>query len=228
MDAITYFVGIIIFIYIKYIPVLKEEVHIGSLFSRLKGGINYLKSNPSIFIFGSLSYMLFAFTLVEIHVLLPAYVERFMNESADVYASAEILYSLGALISGVLVYRLLSRYNEYLSIMSLMLFVSVPFLAMSYFNNLVLFFIANLVLGITNAGVRILRTTYLFSHIPNNLIGRAGSVFSSINIFVRMSLIFVFSLPFFIQDDNIKWGYFIGSILIFCTAILLFYFYKKD
>jgi len=43
-----------------------------------------------------------------------------------------------------------------------------------------------------------------------------------------MSLIFVFSLPFFIQEDNIKWGYFIGSVLIFCTAILLFYFYKKD
>ena len=131
------------------------------------------------------------------------------------------------LISGVLVYRLLSRYNEYLSIMSLMLFVGVPFLSMSYFNNLVLFLL-EFGLGITNAGVRILRTTYLFSHIPNNLIGRAGSVFSSINIFVRMSLIFVFSLPFFVQGDNIKWGYFIGSILIFCTAILLFYFYKKD
>ena len=228
MDALTYFAGIIIFVYIKYVPVLKEETHVGSLLSRLRGGINYLKSNPSIFIFGSLSYMLFAFTLVEIHVLLPAYVERFMNESADVYASAEIFYSVGALISGVLVYRLLSGYNEYLSIMLLMLFVSIPFLAMSYFNNLVLFFTANLVLGITNAGVRILRTTYLFSHIPNNLIGRAGSVFSSINIFVRMSLIFVFSLPFFIKEDNIKWGYFIGFLLIFCTAILLFYFYNKN
>ena len=70
MDALTYFAGIIIFMYIKYVPVLKEETHVGSLLSRLRGGINYLKSNPSIFIFGSLSYMLFAFTLVEIHVLL--------------------------------------------------------------------------------------------------------------------------------------------------------------
>ena len=47
-------------------------------------------------------------------------------------------------------------------------------------------------LGITNAGVRILRTTYIFNHVPNNLIGRIGSVFSSLNIAVRMLLIGIF------------------------------------
>ena len=48
---------------------------------------------------------------------------------------------------------------------------------MSFSDNIILFFTANLILGITNAGVRILRTTYLFSNIPNNLIGRNLVVF---------------------------------------------------
>ena len=59
---------------------------------------------------------------------------------------------------------------------------------MSFSKSIIFFFIANLLLGITNAGVRILRTTYLFSHVPNNLMGRATSVFSSINVMVRMFL----------------------------------------
>ena len=228
MDAVTYFIGIALFLFIKYTPIVKDEIHVGSLFSRLKLGFKYLKSNPSIFAFGTLSYMLFAFTIVEIHVLLPSYVERFMNESANVYASAEVYYSIGAIFSGVLVYRFLSKYNDYLSIVSLMFIVSIAFIGMSFSDNMILFFTANLILGITNAGVRILRTTYLFSNIPNNLIGRASSVFSSINVTIRMILIFIFSMPFFLIEDNIRWGYFVGASLILITVVLLLYCYKKE
>ena len=71
--------------------------------------------------------MLFAFTIVEIHMLLPSYVERFMNESKCLF-SAEVYYSIGAILSGVLVYRFLSKYNDYLSIVSLMFIVSIGFL----------------------------------------------------------------------------------------------------
>ena len=228
MDAITYFVGITLFLFIKYTPIDKREVHLGSLLSRLKGGFKYLRSNPNIFAFGTLSYILFAFTLVEVHVLLPSYVEKFMNSSADVYASAEVYYSIGAILSGFLVYRIFSKYNEYLSVVLLMFVVSVAFLGMSFSNNLFLFFAANLILGVTNAGVRILRTTYLFSHVPNNLIGRANSVFGSINVVIRMILISIFSIPFFLEDDNIRWGYFVGSVLVLLTVITLLYYYFKE
>ena len=49
MDAVTYFIGIVLFLLIKYTPIVKDEIHLGSLFSRLKLGFKYLKSNPSIF-----------------------------------------------------------------------------------------------------------------------------------------------------------------------------------
>ena len=83
-------------------------------------------------------------------------------------------------------------------------------------------------LGITNAGVRILRTTYLFNNIPNNLIGRATSVFSSLNIIVRISLISLLSLPFFNLDDNIRWGYLIGVFLMIISSFILLVLFFKE
>jgi MFS family permease len=228
LDAFTYLVVIGIISFIRYAPISNEKIHLGSLFERIKIGFNYLKDNPVIFVFGVISYMLFAFTLVELHVILPSYVHDFLLASGNVYASSEVYYSIGAILSGLLVLRVLKSFNTYIAVILLMLFVSVAFFAMTYYNLIWVFFIGSLVLGITNAGVRILRTTYLFNHIPNNLIGRSTSVFSSINIIVRMTLISILAIPFFNVSDNIRWGYFIGVILMLLSAVILFTLFLRE
>ena len=152
----------------------------------------------------------------------------FLLASGNVYASAEIYYSVGAIFSGVLILRLLKNLDTYISVILLMLMVSMAFFAMTFYNSLIVFFVGSLILGITNAGVRILRTTYLFNHIPNNLIGRATSVFSSLNIIVRISLISLLSLTFFDLGDNIRWGYLIGvAMMLISIAILIAMYFRK-
>jgi MFS family permease len=190
-------------------------------------GVYYLNENRIIFVFGLVSYMLFAFTLVELHVVLPLYVHDFLLAEGNVYASSEIYYSLGAIFSGVLILRLLKNINPFLSIIFLMLFVAIAFLSMTFYKLLWVFFLGNLILGITNAGVRIVRTTFLFNNVPNNLIGRVTSVFSSLNIVVRMFLIALFSLSFFNFSDNIRWAYFIGTILMLFSSVVLYITYLK-
>ena len=227
LDAITYIAVIFIFLLMKYNPIAKEKVHKGNMFSRLKGGLLYLKDSPIIFMFGFLSYMLFAFTLVQIHVILPSYVYKFLQMDGNAYASAEVYYSLGAIFSGVLILRVFQKLNTLASIIILLVSVSFAFCAMATYKLLWVFFLGNLILGITNAGVRILRTTYIFNHIPNNLIGRAGSVFNSLNIIIRMMMIGVFALPFFNIDDNIRYAYFVGAGLMFLTLIPLIIWYKR-
>ena len=86
LDAATYVAVIFIFILMKYTPLVNEKIHTEGLFERLKGGFMYLKSNPIIFVFGLASYMLFAFTLVEIHVVLPLYVKNFLKMDGNVFA----------------------------------------------------------------------------------------------------------------------------------------------
>lgn len=227
MDAITYIAVISIFLLMKYESVAKEKVQKGGLFSRLKGGLIYLREHPIIFIFGFLSYMLFAFTLVEVHVVLPSYVNNFLEMDGNVYASAEIYYSIGAILSGVLILRVFRKINTVAGVILLLLLVSVAFYAMAIYKILWVFFLGNLILGITNAGVRILRTTYIFNHVPNNYIGRANSVFSSLNIVVRMLMIAAFAMPFFIEGSNIRYAYFLGVGLILITVILLLFWYKR-
>ena len=228
LDAFTYIIVIAIFSIIKYTKIKNENIHLGSLIGRLKIGFNYLKQNPVIFLFGITSYMLFAFTLVELHVILPSYVHDFLQASGNVYASAEVYYSIGAIFSGILIMRLLSKFHTYYSVTFLMIVVAIAFYAMTFYKSLLIFFVGSLILGITNAGVRILRTTYLFNHIPNNLIGRATSVFSSLNILVRISLISIFALPFFNIEDNIRWGYMVGVIMMIISAIILIVLKKKE
>ena len=225
LDAFTYLIVIGIFSLIKYQPISNYDIHVGSLISRLKVGFDYLRSNKIVFIFGLTSYMLFAFTLVELHVVLPSYVHDFLAADGNVYASSEVYYSLGAIFSGVLILRIFKRINSFYSVIILMFFVSLAFLSMTFYKLLWVFFLGNLILGVTNAGVRIVRTTYLFNNVPNNLIGRVTSVFSSLNIVVRVVLISILSLSFFDFKDNIRWAYFIGVILMIVSISILLYTY---
>ena len=227
MDSITYIFVIIFFSLIKYKRISQENLEIGLFFDRLKGGFNYLNKNPMIFVFGFLTYMLFAFTLVDIHVILPSYVHNFLEMGGNVYASAEVYYSMGAIFSGVLILRIFNKMNPLKSIIILMLLVSIAFYLMSVYKLIWIFFLGNLILGITNAGVRILRTTFIFNNIPNNFIGRAGSVFGSLNIIVRMIMIGLFALPFFNIDDNIRYAYLVGMVLMILVVFLLLIWYKR-
>ena len=227
MDAITYMIVILIFMQIKYSRIVTDKVEVGTLFNRLKNGISYLKKHPLIFRFGLASYMLFAFLLVEIHILLPTYVHDFLQGKGDIYASAEVYYSLGAILAGVFVIRFFRNKNPIFGIILLMLIVSFAFAGMTFIKSLWYFFIANLILGLTNAGVRILRTTYLFNHIPNNIIGRTNSVFNSLNIIVRMCLIGLFAMPFFLTNDNVRWGYLVGAVMVILAIVPLLLHYKS-
>ncbi len=226
MDAITYLSVIGILFFIRYEAIKKDEIHEGRLFTRLQQGITYLRSNIYVFVFGITSYILFAFLIVEIHTLLPLYVTNFLQMGGDVYASSEIYYSLGAIISGVLVIRIFRRLNTVQAILILLLSVALFLYLMAYYKTLIIFFVGSFVLGVTNAGIRILRTTYIFHHVPNNLIGRVNSVFGSLNVLIRMLLIGIFSLSFFQINDNIRYTYLIGSGIMIISVVILLFYYK--
>lgn len=227
MDAITYLVVIIIFSYLKYQPIVEKNINKENLLSRFQQGLNFLKSNKLIFIFGICSYMLFAFTLVEIHIVLPSYVHNFLQKSGDIYASAEIYYSFGAIFSGILIIRIFRRFKILTSVIILFIMVIIMLYFMSVYKLIWIFFIGNFIIGITNAGVRILRTTYLFNNVPNNLIGRVNSVFNSLNIIVRLFLIGILSFSFFDVGDNIRYAYLVGVFLLFISLMILLFYYRK-
>jgi hypothetical protein len=227
LDAITYFIAFALILFIKYTPVEELEVDKESIYKRVVAGIKFLKERPMIFLFGNCSYNIFVVLLVEIHLLLPLYVDHHLHKSADVYASSEIYYALGALLAGFGTNYLMQFMNEVRAIIAKMLLTTSVLFLCAFTQSVGIFFAISFLIGITNAGTRILRVTWLFHHIPNNLIGRTGGVFHVINILLRSGLIALFSIPFFAQGSNITWAYFICGVFVLISVLPLI-FYRKQ
>ena len=227
MDAITYAAAFLIILFIKYQPLVKNKIDTGSVLERLQNGINFLKSNPLIFIFGVCSYMIFTFLIVEMFVLVPSYVSDYLHGGGNVFASSEVYYSIGAVLAGMSIRPLFSRFNTVLGIIFLMVSTIIGCFLLTFTKSIGVFYAISLLIGITNAGTRVLRITYLFNHVPNNVIGRAGSVFNSISIIIRTLMIATFSIPFFTTGINVKWGYLVGAVFLSIGLIPLLINYKK-
>ncbi len=227
MDAITYFIAMVFISGISYVPQTHKIIEEGSVWKRIMSGVSFLKKNTSVFIFGNASYSIFVVLMVEVYLLLPMYVSGHLAAGADVYASAEIYYAIGALLSGMFIRKIFGGTNAVHSILLMMGATTVIFFVVSFTKMNALFFAFSFLIGITNAGTRILRVTWLFHRIPNGMIGRTGSVFSMLNIFMRFLFITLFSMPFFSAGSHVTWAYFICGNFVLLSALLLLKNYRE-
>lgn len=227
MDAMTYVLAFSIILFIKHTPLVNKKTDNSNMISRLTKGFLFLKENPLIFIFGVCSYAIFTFLLVEIFVLAPTYVNNYLKEGGDVFASSEVYYSIGALLAGFGIRKVMGEIKNISKIIILMLVTIGTCIILSVTKNVGLFFGMSFLIGFTNAGTRILRITYLFEKVSNDIIGRTGSVFNSVSIIMRFLFISLFSLPFFNTSDNIRYAYMVGAIFL-SIAIIPLIKYRKN
>ncbi len=227
MDAITYVAAFTIILFIKHVPLIEKKIDTSDIISRLKNGFRFLRENPLIFVFGVCSYAIFTFLIVEMFVLLPAYVSHYLSESADVFASSEVYYSIGALLAGFGIRSITKKMDIVDSIIVMMLVTIITCLLLTFTKSVIILFVMSLIIGITNAGTRILRITYIFDKVSNDIIGRSGSVFNSISISMRTLMILLFSSPYFSSSENVRFGYLIGAIFLILATLPLLINRKK-
>lgn len=227
LDGSTYLVAMVLIYLIKYIPTERNVISKEPILIRLKEGFKYLKERPLLFYFGNASFTVFIFVLIATHLLWPLYIEDRLNLGGDMYAATKISYAIGAMLAGIFVSKLFKRKSSVYTIIYLMVIALISFVALIFNENMLLLFLFALGLGISNAGIRIMRITYLFNHIPNNIIGRANSVFQSINILLRSIFIAFFSMAFFNRDGNVVYTFLIAAVAIFISLIPLALHYKN-
>ena len=135
---------------------------------------------------------------------------------------------MGAIISGLIVSKMFKNKNTVLGIIIFMFITWLICMLMAFYPNIIILFITSILLGITNAGTRILRITYIFNQVPNNYIGRVNSIFNLFNVSIRLVLISIFMNKFFTTDQNIVYAYFIcGVIVVLCIIPLCIYNYDS-
>jgi MFS family permease len=102
-----------------------------------------------------------------------------------------------------------------------MLMAGTSFVVVAFSKSIIGFYLFSVLIGFSNAGTRITRVTFLFNHIPNNIIGRANSIFYTYNISSRGILITLFAMPFFSASNNIVWSYVICGAFILVSMVPL-------
>jgi hypothetical protein len=223
MDAITYFMAALLIYWIPYAPIKKISEFNHQIIERLTKGFSYLKENQYIFIFGVSSYMVFAMLLVEIHAVLPTYIKNHLLAKGNVFALADTIYAIGALSAGFFINKLFEKASIVKVIVILTFVVAFIFIAAGMSKSILVIYLVSIILGFCNAGIRVLRLTFMFKNIPNELMGRVGSIFNLINVLTRSIFIFIFSQSFFSVGNNIIFAYVIMAVFLFiaCALILL-------
>ncbi len=227
MDGVTYFIAVLLIYFIRYSPNRALHRHVDSITQRVKAGFVYLKQHAAFLIFGLFSYAVFAMLIVEIFSLLPAYVESHLNEKGSVFAMADGIYALGALCAGLFVNKVFANTNKVKAVIVLTLITAAIFFWMFASKAVWVVYVVSLILGFTNAGIRVLRLTYLFNHIPNELMGRVNSIFNMANVLTRSLFIFLFSTSFFTFGNHVIWAYFAMSLFLLMSALILIFHYRK-
>ena len=223
VDAITYLLAMGIIALIQYESLVERVPENGSAFARFKIGWEYLKAEKGIRIFGLASFSIFACLLVSHFYLFPTYVKNHLFESGGVYATGDMYYGIGAVFAGIAIRQLFAKMSLTSSIIWMTLISSLLFFALGYFKSLLLYYVILLFLGVTNAGVRIQRVTYLMKKVPNQIYGRVDTLFFLSNIVFRIVFLSLFSIPFFATGNVIYGMYLFGGILLASALILIAY-----
>ena len=227
MDGITYALSIALIALIRYVPQHQDTIERGPFVQRLKSGFAYLRAHPTLFLFGVFSHSIFVVMLVKLNALMPLYITNHLQAGGNVFGAMEILYGVGALTAGIFVGSLFQRFTAVRSII-FMLLLATTALALSVLTRSVVVFLGvGLMIGFSNAGARVLRLSFLFRHIPNQVIGRVNSIFSIINVMNRTFFILILSFPYFGVGSNILWGYALMASFTFVSAGVLALSYRR-
>lgn len=227
LDGATYLIAFLLISTINYTPISVRKFEAEGLITRFKVGLDYLKNNKEILWFGIFSFSVFIVTIVEGFYLAAIYVSEHLHENVLIYTIIEIAYAFGAITSGIFIRHIFKNIHPIKAIVSIMLIIAIGFFASGISHSNMIFIIFNFILGLSNAGVRILRVTLLFNLIPNQIIGRVNGLFASYQTLMRGIFLLIFSLPFFLRGDNIRYAYIIFGGFIVLSILLLILMTKK-
>ena len=227
MDTLTYLVAFICILFMKFQPLKVREKELTSVLEQLKTGFRYLKNHAVVFLFGVASYSIFVATLLCHFYLTAIYVESHLGLGGDVYAASEMYYSLGAIIAGIGIQFIFRRVTIPTAIIMMTILTASLFIMVAFTKDEFLFYFMTIFLGLANAGTRVLRVTFLFSHLHNQVYGRVNSIFALTNISFRIFFLSIFALPFFHFENNITYAFLVVAFFLILTAGILIKNYGK-
>lgn len=222
LDGITYFLSFLIIGLISYKSTVVRKKERGNILAQFKIGVDFLKKNPLIFVFGNAAYFIFVTVMVTNYMLMPNFVSSDLMGTGQDYALSELFYALGAFGAGLSTVYLFRKTTTVLGNIVLTLLGTLVFIGLFFTQELAWLYLCLFLLAIANSGSRIMRVVYILKRVPNQVIGRSQSVFSVINVLFRLGFIFLFSMAFFAENVRYAFGVFAASTLVAAIVLLIY------
>ncbi|MFC5450685.1 MFS transporter [Paenibacillus aestuarii] len=188
-DAMTYFIGFGLFLFIPYQASQAVTVtRSGSMWSNIAEGYRYLKTKPLFVLFFIGALMPFLCVMAG-NYLFPVYITSVLHGGASVMGSADMIFAIGAVIAGLTIPWLMQRIGSYATTITAFVMFSISIALFYTFPLIGIYLGFKSLNGWGNAGSRIARNTILMEMVPNHLIGRVNSFFNTVGMGLRVVLI---------------------------------------
>lgn len=221
LNTVSY--GAAIFFYLKLpyvrLPTIKTEV----VKSQVSEGIRYMLARPAVFIFLLFSFMPFIGVMLT-NYLFPVYLVDVLEADASVYGIEGMIYAIGAVIAGVFVPTLSSKFGNEKTIVFGILVYTIA-ISLIVFVDLPVYLSLMLFLAIGNSSTRVARNSFLMDHIPNNIIGRVDSLFRTLGLLIRILLLALFTEM--VSSDLIVYCFIVLSGILMVSLSLVLISLKK-
>jgi len=227
IDGITYILAFVLIMFIRYTSISNRSIEKGNSYERFVSGLKFLKKHPMLFLFGCVSFSIFISVLVTGFYLMPLYIDNHLNAGVSVYAIFEISFAVGAIFAGFFIRYIVKGLRPPMVVIILSLIGSAVYFISVFNTYLPLFYLMFFIIGLSNAGARIMRATYIFNHVPNEVIGRASSVFAQYHILFRIIFLFGFAVSFFTIERNVVITFAILSGFMFLSGMTLLVYFRK-
>jgi len=221
LNTISYGAAIYFYLKLPYVRLSTEKT--GMVKPQVSEGIRYMLARPAVFIFLLFSFMPFIGVMLT-NYLFPVYLVDVLETDASVYGIQGMIYAIGAVIAGIFVPTLSSKFgNEKTIIIGIIVYTVA--ISLIVFVDLPVYLSLMLFLAIGNSSTRVARNSYLMDHIPNNIIGRVDSLFRTLGLLIRILLLALFTEM--VSSDLIIYCFIVLSGILMLSLILVVISWKK-
>ncbi|WP_368502650.1 MFS transporter (plasmid) [Alkalihalophilus sp. As8PL] len=196
VDVASFFVALGILFFIPYKSQLFTKNSTTSkpkMLEDLNSAWSYMKENKALMVLLMCSFVPFIMVLVG-NYLNPVYIYSELGANPDIQGYASVIYALSAILGGIAATVLSQRFGDYTSIIITYIVYLVGIIGIILFPTVGIFLCMRLFAGVGNAGSRVLRKNIMMVNIPNNMIGKVNSFFSSMSMLLQAILVGIISL----------------------------------
>lgn len=211
INALVFLIAIILVNSIKNDSTLDLNIHKEN--SQISKGIKYVWNNKLVFNIGIISILPLIVTQL-FNVSAPGYVSSILNANSVVYGLSDMSYGIGGLVAGFISGYLINRFSNKKLIIIFFALASLVLITLFVGRSIVLMYLCNFFLGLSNSSLRVSMNTILMSSVKKTFMGRVTAIFNGL---AQLIEVFASTLMGTLND---KLGADFGFLVMFVIMII--------